>query len=257
MSCPSQMPPGPSGSTTRGVRGRSFAAVLFDMDGTLIDSLAVVERSWTRWAAEYDVDPALVVGFHGVSARGVIAALLPGASAAEREAAFRRIEAIETADTDGIVVLPGAAEALAAICAGGGRCAIVTSCTDRLADARIEASGLVVPDVVVTADSVARGKPHPDPFLRAATVLGVAPADCLVVEDAVAGLRAARSAQAGGCLAVTRTTPAAQLAAWADEVVDGLQQVSFSVGPTGWVDVGWPGRGWTRTGCGGGSGSVR
>ena len=212
--------------------GRDFAAVLFDMDGTLIDSIPVVVRSWLRWAEEEDVDPERLVGFHGVPARGIAEKLLPP----ERvDAAVDRIEAIETADTDGITILPGTLEALATLTAvrsddgagvTGDLCAIATSCTRPLAAARIAATGLPAPAVVVTASDVAQGKPHPDPFLLAARRLGVDPRDCLVVEDAPGGLEAARAA---GCstLAVTTTTVPADLIA--DAVVGTLADVRFSV----------------------------
>ena len=200
--------------------GRDFAAVLFDMDGTLIDSIPVVVRSWLRWAEEEGVDPRRLVGFHGVPARGIAEKLLPP----ERvDAAVERIEAIETADTDGITILPGALAALAAL-SGDDLCAIATSCTRVLADARIAATALPVPRVVVTASDVDRGKPHPGPFLLAAQRLGVDPAHCLVVEDAPGGLEAARAA---GCatLAVTTTTEPADLVA--DAVVATLADVRF------------------------------
>jgi mannitol-1-/sugar-/sorbitol-6-phosphatase len=206
---------------------RTFAAVLFDMDGTLIDSIPVVVRSWLRWAEEEGVDPHRLAGFHGVPARGVAAALLPP----ERvDAAVERIEAIEIADTEGITILPGTLDALAALRAAGpdGRdlAAIATSCTAPLAAARITATGLPAPAVVVTASDVAQGKPHPDPFLLAARRLGVDPRECLVVEDAPGGLEAARAA---GCatLAVSTTTAAADLIA--DAVVDDLGAVRFRV----------------------------
>ena len=185
------------------LEGRTFAAVLFDMDGTLIDSIPVVIRSWLRWAQEEGVDPHDLAGFHGVPARGVIAALLPP----ERvDSAFERIEAIEVADTEGITVLPGTLDALA----------VLTGDVELLRDRHLAAPArsptrgwsrprLPAPRVVVTASDVAQGKPHPDPFLLAASRLGVDPADCLVVEDAPGGLEAARAA---GCatLAVTTTT---------------------------------------------------
>ena len=208
------------------LEGRTFAAVLFDMDGTLIDSIPVVLRSWLRWAQEEGVDPRRLAGFHGVPARGVIAAVLPPERA---DAAFERIEAIELADTEGITVLPGTLDALAALDGAAGdpeRCAIVTSCTRPLADARLAATRLPAPSVVVTASDVTHGKPSPDPFLLAAERLGVDPTDCLVVEDAPGGLEAGRAA---GCatLALTTTTPAADLVA--DLVVGGLDEVRFSV----------------------------
>jgi sugar-phosphatase len=205
------------------LEGRSFAAVLFDMDGTLIDSIPVVIRSGLRWAQEEGVDPHDLAGFHGVPARGVISALLPP----ERvDAAFERIEAIEVADTDGITVLPGTLDALGALTGAVDLCAIATSCTRPLADARLLATGLPAPRVVVTASDVAQGKLHPDPFLLAASGLGADPADCLVVEDAPSGLEAARAA---GCatLAVTTTTTAADLVA--DAVVRTLADVRFAV----------------------------
>jgi sugar-phosphatase len=205
------------------LEGRSFAAVLFDMDGTLIDSIPVVIRSWVRWADEEDVDPRRLAGFHGVPAKGIIARLLPPDRV---DSAFDRIEAIEIADTDGITVLSGALDALAALTGDVQLCAIATSCTRPLADARLGATGLPAPAVVVTASDVTRGKPHPDPFLLAAERLGVDPADCLVVEDAPGGLEAGRAA---GCatLAVSTTTVAADLVA--DAVVEDLGVVQFSV----------------------------
>ena len=211
------------------LEGRTFAAVLFDLDGTLIDSIPVVIRSWLRWAHEEGVDPGRLAGFHGVPARGVIAALLPP----ERvDSAFDRIEGIEIADTEGITVLPGALDALdaldalTALAGDVERCAIVTSCTRPLADARLAATRLPVPHVVVTSSDVSKGKPHPDPYLLAAARLAVNPADCLVVEDAPAGLEAARAA---GCatLAVSTTTAVADLVA--DAVVGTLADVRFSV----------------------------
>lgn len=205
------------------LEGRTFAAVLFDMDGTLIDSIPVVIRSWLRWAQEEGVDPHELAGFHGVPARGVISALLPPDRV---DSAFERIEAIEVADTEGITILPGTLDALAVLTGDVDRCAIATSCTRPLADARLVATALPAPRVVVTASDVAQGKPHPDPFLLAAARLGVDPTDCLVVEDAPGGLEAARAA---GCstLAVTTTTVAADLLA--DAVVDTLADVRFSV----------------------------
>jgi sugar-phosphatase len=130
--------------------GRTFAAVLFDMDGTLIDSIPAVVRSWVRWADEHGVDPRRLQGFHGVPARGVVAAVLPP----ERvDAAFDRIEEIEAADTEGITVLPGALAALAALSGEVERCAIATSCTRPLADARLAETRLPTPRVVVTASA--------------------------------------------------------------------------------------------------------
>ncbi len=209
-------PPG-LGELTR----RRFAAVLFDLDGTLIDSTPAVLRAWHRWSTEHGYDGFPVDVPHGVPARQVLATFLP---AEQIEAGFERLEELEVSDTEGVTVLPGAAEALRVL--SGHRTAIVTSGTPRLAAARIAASGLAVPPLVITADDVTSGKPDPEPFLLAAARLGVDPADCLVVEDAVAGLTAGRDA---GCatLAVTTSHDAGELDA--DALVDSLADVRFVV----------------------------
>lgn len=202
-----------------------FEAVLFDMDGTLIDSTPAVIRSWAVWAAEHGLTTDDLKGNHGVPSAGVVRAVLP---VEKHEAAIQRIEELELADVDDIVVLPGAAEALADL--GGAKNAIATSCTAPLARARVAASGLVPPSVLVTVDDVAQGKPAPDPYLAAARRLEVDPARCLVVEDAPKGLEAARAA---GCatLAVVTTTPQAELRA--DAVVPNLAAVRFTVADGG------------------------
>ncbi|HST82257.1 MAG TPA: HAD-IA family hydrolase [Kineosporiaceae bacterium] len=199
---------------------RVFAAVLFDMDGTLIDSTPSVNRSWSRWAQEFGVGLTSLAGMHGIPAGQVMGRLV----GAERlQEAVARIEEIELADVEGILVLPGAAEALAAT---GGHGAIVTSCTSALAKARIAATGLQAPDVIVTADQVAVGKPNPAPFLLAAEKLGVDPADCLVVEDAPAGLAAALAAGSFRLALSTTHTPD-ELEA--DAIVANLAAVRFVV----------------------------
>jgi mannitol-1-/sugar-/sorbitol-6-phosphatase len=204
---------------------RVFEAVLFDMDGTLIDSTPAVLRSWTRWAAEYDVPAAKLTGWHGVPSAAVVRGVLAGD---RYEAGIARIHEIEVGDVEGIVLLPGAAESLEAL--GEAKTAIATSCTVALAEARIAAAQLVPPSVLVTADDVRRGKPAPDPYLEAARRLSADPSRCLVVEDSPAGLESARAA---GCatLAVTTTTSPEDLIA--DAVVKDLSDVRFEVTPTG------------------------
>lgn len=205
-----------------------FAAIIFDLDGTLVDSTPAVIRAWSRWATERGITAEELAGYHGVPAKSIVADLVPEA---EREAAGRRIDELELADLDGVVPLPGAVDALSGLPTD--RLAIATSCTRPLAAARLAASGVPTPVVVVTVDDVERGKPAPDPFLLAAKRLGVDPARCLVVEDAPAGLQAARAA---GCatLAVTTTTPAQDLRA--DAVVANLGDVQF-IGDGGGVRV--------------------
>ncbi|UFS58236.1 HAD-IA family hydrolase [Subtercola endophyticus] len=206
---------------------RSFAAALFDMDGTLIDSTPAVDRSWTRWGEEWQMDPSFRVGMHGRPARQIIEALVPPEQVEE---AFERVEQLELADVDDILVLDGATELLAAL--PDERRAIVTSCTRRLAAARIAGSGIPAPRTVVTIDDTSRGKPHPDPFLEGARRLGVDPHDCVVFEDAPAGLAAAKSA---GCftVAVVGTHTRAELDA--DLVVDRLSEVVVTLTAQGFT----------------------
>ncbi|SDS88653.1 sugar-phosphatase [Paraoerskovia marina] len=203
----------------------TFDAVLFDLDGTLVDSVPAVERSWRTWAQEEGLpDGADFRVAHGTPARVVVSRLVEP----ERvDAAVARITELELADEDGIVVLPGAAEALTAL---ADRCGIVTSSTDALAAQRFGASGLVPPAVVVTADDVTHGKPDPEPYRRGAELLGVDPARCLVVEDAPAGLAAGRAA---GCatLAVLGTHARDDLDA--DAVVSDLSSVRFTLADDG------------------------
>jgi sugar-phosphatase len=213
-----------------------FEGVLLDMDGTLIDSISAVERSWVRWCQEYGVDPLRLRGFHGVTAANVITQLLPED---QREAAHSRIREIEVGDVDGIVVLPGAAELLRALADDGVPTAIVTSGTTDLAEARIAATRLAHPPVVVTASDVGRGKPWPDPWLEGARRLGVDPATCLVIEDSVAGLQAARAAGCRGLVAVLGTTAREELEEVADLVVPDLASLSTVVSG-GRVRVVWP-----------------
>lgn len=197
---------------------RTFAAVLFDNDGTLIDSTPAVVRSWSIWAQEYEVDMLDLAGYHGVPAAAIIAEVAPHA---DQQAALQRIIDIEESDTDGVQALPGAVEALSAL---GGLAAIVTSATRGLAVARLNAAGIPLPDALVTADDITRGKPDPEPYLLAAEWLGVDPASCLVVEDAPSGLRAGRAA-GSATLAVLTTSERRELEA--DLVVSDLAEVEF------------------------------
>lgn len=209
----------------KAVIGQTFDAVLFDMDGTLIDSTPAVRRSWLAWGAERGLDASFLDGRHGHPARDIVASLVPPE---EFDAAFERIQQIEIADIGDITILPGVNEALTSI--GEYRKAIVTSCTRPLAAARITATGLVPPRVVVTFDDVVRGKPDPEPFALGAHWLGFEPGRCLVVEDAPAGLRSALDA---GCttLAVAGTHAAADLRA--DLVITSLVELEFSATASG------------------------
>ena len=198
-----------------------FDAVVFDLDGTLVDSTPAVLRSWLTWAEAEGVDPARLTGSHGIPAAQIVAGLLPPERVAS---AVARIDALEVLDTEGVVALPGAVETLSWL--PQARTTIATSCTRVLAIARITAAGLSVPPGMVTADDVEVGKPDPAPYRLAAYRLGIEPSRCLVVEDAPAGIT---SAQAAGCstLAVTTTHPASELDA--DAVVGTLADVVWSV----------------------------
>jgi sugar-phosphatase len=172
--------------------------ILFDMDGILISSITSVERSWTQWAHLRGVDPALARSTaHGRRAIETIAKLRPDL---DSEKELKVIEDIEVADNDGLTVLPGVLDLLAALPAN--RWTVVTSATERLARIRLAAGGILVPKRLVTADHVTRGKPHPEPFLTGAALLGVAPKDCVVFEDSPSGAKAGRKA---GCIVVATT----------------------------------------------------
>ena len=172
--------------------------ILFDMDGILISSIGSVERSWTKWAHLRGVDPALArKTAHGRRAIETIAKLRPDL---DSEQELKVIEDIEVADNEGLTVLPGVLDLLAAL--PSDRWTVVTSATERLARIRLAAGGIPVPEHLVTADQVTRGKPHPEPFLAGAALLGVAPAECVVFEDSSSGAEAGRAA---GCTVVATT----------------------------------------------------
>lgn len=196
-------------------------ALLFDMDGTLVDSTASVLRGWQTVAAEFPIPPELFarVPRHGRPAGEILADLLPPGLIARAAA---RLDELERTDTGDVVPLPGAARLLAA--APPGRWAVVTSAGRPLARVRLAAAGIEAP-VLVTVDDVSRGKPDPEPFLLAAKLLGVSPERCLVFEDAPAGLAAARAAGAAS-VAVATTHAAADLDA--DLVVADLRGVRIA-----------------------------
>ena len=172
--------------------------VLFDMDGILISSIGSVERSWTKWALMRGVDPAYALGMvHGRRSIETVALLRPDL---DPETENTIIEDLEIEDTDGVEVLPGAFELLTALPAHSWT--IVTSATAPLARVRLAACGIPVPERIVTADSVSRGKPHPAPYLAGAALLGFAPEQCVVFEDAASGAQAGRAA---GCTVVATT----------------------------------------------------
>ena len=191
-------------------------AVLFDLDGVLVDSTPCVTRIWSAWAVEHRLDPAYVVHVaHGQRTVETVRKVAPHLNA-PHEAAI--IEEREIEDTEGLRVLPGAPELLAVLPAD--RYTIVTSGTRRLATKRLQVVGLPVPANMVTADDVTRGKPDPEPYLKGAAAVGFAASDCLVFEDAPSGIRAAKAAGTR-VIGVTTTYQAEELTD-ADRVISSL-----------------------------------
>jgi sugar-phosphatase len=194
-------------------------AVLFDLDGVLVDSTPAVARVWTAWALQHGIDPKVAITTaHGRRSIETIRKLTPHLDP-ERENA--RVEAREVAEKQGVVAVPGAAEILGAL--PQDRVAVVTSATRALALARLGYAGLPAPENLVSADDVTNGKPSPEPYLKGAALLGCAPADCLVFEDAPNGIAAARTADMR-VIALPTTFPPSELAQ-ADVVVASLKEV--------------------------------
>ncbi|MBZ6230631.1 HAD family hydrolase [Streptomyces olivaceus] len=167
-------------------------ALLFDNDGTLVSSLTSVQRCWTRWAGEYGITAEQFgrVELHGRPAAEIAADLLPAALVPQAVARIEQLE-VEDVPNGGVHLLPGTRDFLDALPAD--RWAVVTSATRRLAEARLDAVG-ILPKTLVAADDITRGKPDPEPYLLGARALGVDPAACVVFEDAPAGLQAGRAA---------------------------------------------------------------
>ncbi|WP_085699233.1 HAD family hydrolase [Pseudomonas sp. B26(2017)] len=183
------------------VFNRAFGAFLFDMDGTVLNSIAAAERIWSAWAVRHGVDvDTFLPTIHGARAIDTITRLnLPGVDA-EAQAAF--ITEAEIEDVEGIVEIPGAAAFLKSLPAD--RWAMVTSAPRDLALRRMAAAGIPEPMVMVTAEDVTAGKPDPAGYRLAAERMGLEPADCLIFEDATVGIQAAEAA--GALLMIITTT---------------------------------------------------
>ena len=198
-------------------------AILFDLDGVLVDSTRSVERQWRQWAREQGIDGDKVMAVaHGVRTIEVIRALAPHLDA---EAEVRKLESREAKDQDGVAVMPGAVELVRAI--PPDRWCVVTSGTRFLATARLRLFGIPIPKVMVTADDVAHGKPDPAPYLKGAELLGFDPRQCLVIEDAPAGIQ---SAHAAGMkvIALGSTYPVSALGD-ADVVIPKLDRIQIAL----------------------------
>ncbi|CAM5367365.1 HAD-IA family hydrolase OS=Streptomyces microflavus OX=1919 GN=G3I39_35245 PE=4 SV=1 [Streptomyces microflavus] len=202
-------------------------ALLLDMDGTLVNSDAAVERVWRRWADRHGLDGDEVMKVvHGRQGYASMALLLPDRPMEQNHADNARMLAEETADTEGVVAIPGAPDFLASL--RGLPHALVTSADVALSTARMAAAGLAQPDVRITAESVGASKPDPEGFLKGAAELGVAPADCVAFEDSGAGIAAARAAG----MRVVGVGPRAGLHG-PDVVVEDLTRVRVEAAPDG------------------------
>jgi len=197
--------------------------LLFDLDGVLVDSTPAVARVWMKWALEHGFDPEDTVRqAHGRPSLTTIRELLPNA---DHEAENRIVEQGEISDTEGVVPLPGARELLTHL--PNQRWAIVTSCTRKLAEVRLRAAGLPVPRQMLTCDDVQKGKPDPEPYRKGAAMLNVPAARCLVFEDAPAGIRSGKAANALVVAFTTTSAPPELEAAGADWIVKGCENVSL------------------------------
>jgi sugar-phosphatase len=197
-------------------------AILFDMDGVLIDSTPAVARVWNGWAREHGFDPEEVIKrAHGRPSIETVREYLPHA---DHEAENREIERREMTDLQGVKLLPGASELLHALPSGSWT--IVTSSTRPLAEVRLQTAGLPVPEHIVTSNDIEKGKPDPEPYLKAASMLAVRGSDCLVAEDTPTGILAGK--RAGSRVIAFRTTCADSdlAAAGADWIVDGCSSLS-------------------------------
>lgn len=209
---------------------------LFDLDGTLVDSLPVVERTWCNWADRFGLTHDEVLSFiHGKQAITSLRHFMAGKPEEEIAAEFTRLEQIEATDTAGIVALPGAVELLDHLNKAGIPWAIVTSGSMLVARARHQAAGLPAPEVFVTAERVKRGKPEPDAYLLGAQLLGLSPQECAVVEDAPAGIL---SGLAAGCHVIAVNAPEdTPRIADVDFALSSLEHISVTKQPNGNVVV--------------------
>lgn len=200
-------------------------AILFDLDGTLVDSATRVQRLWLDWSRKHDIDPHFLLEvMHGRRADETIRIVAPHLPEQEE---FLALEEEEILDMDGVRPYPTAAELLSQLSAR--QWAIVTSGTRRVAGARLAHVGLPAPDVFITADDVTRGKPAPDGYLLAARRLELDPADCVVIEDAPAGIQAGKAA--GMRVIAVGTTLAEEALNLADVVIGQLTEINLTVSP--------------------------
>ena len=207
------------------------SAILFDLDGVLVDSTRAVDREWRTWAKRKGVDgDAIMAIAHGVRTVEVIRRVAPHLDA-ELEASL--IESEEADDKEGVVAMPGAIDLVRSL--PEGRWGVVTSGSRLLASTRLVYCGLPVPKVLITADDVTQGKPHPEPYLKGAQGLGASPAECLVIEDAPAGIESARTA--GTTVVGITSTYGVGALEHANAVIQKLGQIQVSLNGAGKLGV--------------------
>lgn len=203
----------------------SCDALLFDLDGVLIDSTPAVTRVWRRWSLSHGFDPDEVVErAHGRPSISTIREYLPNS---DHEAENRIVERGEIEDLEGVVPLPGALKLLASL--PKNRWTIVTSCTRALAEVRIKAAALPLPLTMVTSSDIVHGKPDPEPYLKGASVLGFHAANCVVLEDVPAGIRSGKAAGAKVIAMRTTVDEATLQAAGADWIVSDCSHVQLGI----------------------------
>jgi sugar-phosphatase len=197
------------------------SALLFDLDGVLIDSTPAVARVWHQWALDHGFNPEEVIArAHGRPSLATVRDYLPYA---DHDAENREVERREIADLAGVVPLPGALSLLASL--PPDRWTIVTSCTRGLAEVRIMAAGLPLPARMVTSTDITHGKPHPEPYLKGASLLGFPATQCVVLEDAPAGIRAGKAAAAKVIALKTTASPAVLRDAGADWILNNCADI--------------------------------
>jgi mannitol-1-/sugar-/sorbitol-6-phosphatase len=198
--------------------------MLFDLDGVLIDSTRAVARVWHRWAVEHGFDPDEVIArAHGRPSLTTVSEYLPNA---DHAAENREVERREIQDLEGVVLLPGSAQLLNDL--PPDRWTIVTSCTRPLAETRLRAAGLPIPERMITSSDIKNGKPHPEPYLKGASVLGFPAADCVVVEDVSAGIRAGKASGARVIAFRTTLKDPELVAAGADWLLNNCSDISVA-----------------------------
>jgi sugar-phosphatase len=197
--------------------------ILFDLDGVLVDSRPLIEDIWRRWAAPRGLDAGQFIAVaHGRRTSETIRAVAPELDVALETAA---LDAMEEVATEGLAAVPGAVELLDAL--EPGSWAIVTSGSRAVATLRLRTAGLPIPAVMVTGDEVKFGKPHPEPYLTGAARSGAQPAQCIVIEDAPAGILAAKAA--GMRVIAVTTTHRREVLFAADRVVGSLAEVHVEI----------------------------